>query len=83
MKRRLVRIGSSQALRLPKWIIDQCGFGDTVDLRVEGNLLIIAPARRPREGWEEALRAAGASTGDELLLDGIGESQFDREEWEW
>jgi antitoxin MazE len=83
MKVRLVRLGNSRALPLPKRIIEQCGFGDSVDLRVEGKRLIVAPTRRPREGWEKAFRAAGTSSGDELLLDGIGDNQFDREEWEW
>jgi antitoxin MazE len=83
MKARLVRIGRSRALRLPKRIIEQCGFGDTVDLRVVDGCVIITPVRRPREGWEEAFRAARSSSGDELLLDGIDDSSFDREEWEW
>jgi len=40
------------------------------------------PARRPRESWEEAFRAASSSVHDELLLD-TPSSQFDREEWRW
>jgi antitoxin MazE len=68
---------------LPKAVIKQCGFGERVDLRVEGDRVIIAAYRRPREGWEEAFKAAGSSKNDELLLDGIDDSQFDREEWEW
>jgi antitoxin MazE len=83
MKVRLVRIGRSRALRLPKRIIEKCGFGDTVDLRVVDGCVIIAPVRRPREGWEDAFRAAGSSDTDELLMDGIGDNRFDREEWEW
>jgi hypothetical protein len=53
-----------------------------VELRIENNHLVIAPARGPREGWEEAFRAAGSSAHDELLLD-TSSSQFDREEWQW
>jgi antitoxin MazE len=68
---------------LPKAVIEQCGFGEKVDLCVEGDRVIIAPHRRPREGWEEALKAAGSSKNDELLLDCIDDSQFDREEWKW
>ena len=79
----LVRIGNSRGVRLPKAVIKQCGFGERVDLRVEGDRVIIAAYRRPREGWEEAFKAAGSSKNDELLLDGIDDSQFDREEWEW
>jgi hypothetical protein len=38
---------------------------------------------KPRERWDEAFRAAGSSTHDELLLDCVGGNAFDREEWEW
>ncbi|MGA9472490.1 MAG: hypothetical protein WBV36_08500 [Terriglobales bacterium] len=41
------------------------------------------PTRRPRDGWREAFRAAGASDQKELLLEGIGPNAFDLEEWEW
>jgi antitoxin MazE len=83
MKAALIRIGNSRGLRLPKTVIEQCGFGDTVDLRVERDRLIVTPHRRPREGWAEAFRAARTNEPDEILLDGIGENRFDREEWEW
>lgn len=78
-----MRIGNSRGLRLPKAIIEQCAFGDTVDVRIERGRLIIAPVRRPREGWEEAFRAAHTAEPDETLLEGVGENRFDREEWEW
>jgi len=79
----LIRIGNSRGIRLPKAVIEQCGFGGKVDLRVEGDRVIIAPSRPPREGWEEAFRAARTAQPDEMLLEGVGENRFDREEWEW
>ena len=82
MKVEIVRIGNSRGIRIPKPIIEQCGFEETVELRVENDHLVISPAHRPRQGWEEAFRAAGSSAHDELLLD-TPESQFDREEWRW
>ena len=82
MKVQLVRVGNSRGIRIPKPLIEQCGFEDAVDLRIENDHLVIAPARLPREGWEEAFRAAGSSTHDELLLN-TSASQFDREEWRW
>ena len=33
---------------LPKPLIEQCGLGETVDLRVENDCLVISPQRRPR-----------------------------------
>ena len=82
MKVDLVRVGNSRGIRIPKPIIEQCGFEDAVELRVENRHLVIAPAREPRAGWEEAFRAAGPSSGDEFLLD-IPGNQFDVEEWKW
>ena len=83
MKVELVRIGNSRGIRIPKPIIDQCGFGDTVDLRVEQDCLVIAPDRPPRQGWEEAFQAADPTTEGRLLLDTIPPNEFDREEWQW
>jgi antitoxin MazE len=82
MKVALVRVGNSRGIRIPKPIIEQCGFEDAVELRIENDHLVIAPVRQPREGWEDAFRAAGALHHDELLLD-IPSNQFDREEWRW
>jgi antitoxin MazE len=83
MKTELVRIGNSRGVRIPKPLIEQCGLGETVELRLENNRLIISPERRPREGWEEAFRAAGTSVGDEILLRAGQPNAFDREEWQW
>ena len=80
----LVRIGNSRGIRLPKPLIDQCGFGDTVHVTVRGNRLIVSPDRPPRDGWEEAFKAAVAKEGPaELLLDTLPANDFDRDEWQW
>jgi antitoxin MazE len=81
MKTALVRIGNSRGIRIPKPILEQCRFEDTVEMQIENGRLVIAQGHLPREGWEEAFRAAGPSTHDELLLD--TRNQFDREEWQW
>lgn len=83
MKADLVRIGNSRGIRIPKPIIEQCGFGKTVELRVEKNCLIIESETSPRRGWEEAFRTAGSAAEDELLLHSLPASDFDRDEWKW
>jgi antitoxin MazE len=83
MKVELVRIGNSRGIRIPKPILEQCGFEDAVELRVENDRLVIAQPRRPRQGWEEAFLAAGPSTHDELPLETLPPNQFDREDWRW
>jgi antitoxin MazE len=83
MRIELVRIGNSRGIRIPKPLIEQCGFGDTVELHVEQDRLIIAADRPARQGWKEALAAAGSSARDPLLLDALPPNGFDAEEWTW
>lgn len=83
MKTDLIRIGNSRGIRIPKPLIEECGLGDTVELRVENARLIISPERQPRAGWAEAFRAAGASESDELILAEMPANDFDSKEWKW
>jgi antitoxin MazE len=83
MRIELVRVGNSRGIRIPKPLIEQCGFGDTVELRVEQDRLVIAPDRAPRQGWKEAFAAAGSTARDPLLLEALPSNEFDAEEWTW
>lgn len=83
MKVELIRIGNSRGIRIPRPIIDQCGFGETVQLRVENDRLVIARDRTPRQGWDEQFTAAGKSAGDEVVLGAMPGNRFDDEEWRW
>lgn len=82
MKVKLVRIGNSRGIRIPKAILEQCGLQDAAELRVEKGRAVIAREQRPRQGCEEALFAAGPSFSDELLLEALPGSTFD-EDWRW
>lgn len=83
MRTELIRIGNSRGVRIPKPLIEQCGLDGTVELRVENDRLVISRERRPRQGWIEAFRAAGSSSGDELLFETMASNEFDRKEWKW
>jgi antitoxin MazE len=78
----LIRIGNSKGIRIPKPIIEQCGFGETVRLSVQKGRLIILPDSAPRSGWAEEFRSK-ATGRDQLLLDSAKSNAFDNEEWEW
>ena len=45
MRARLVRIGNSRGVRLPKPLIDEVGLGEIVQLQVRGRTIVIAPER--------------------------------------
>ena len=83
MKTDLIRIGNSRGIRIPKPVIEQCGLGDTVEMRVQENRLVISSERKPRQGWEDALLRAGAASDVEFLLDSALDDDFDQKEWTW
>jgi antitoxin MazE len=83
MRVELVRIGNSRGIRIPKPLIEQCGFGEAVELRVEHNRLVIAPERAPRQGWKEAFSAAGPGTDDSSPFEALPPNEFDDQEWTW
>ena len=84
MKVELVRIGNSRGIRIPKPLIEQCGFGDTVELHIEQNRLVIARDRPPRKDWRKSFAAASSLLAkDQLFLDAMPQNAFDAEEWTW
>jgi antitoxin MazE len=84
MKSRLIKIGNSRGVRLPKAVIEQAGLNDEIELEVKRNGVLIRRSGHPRAGWDEAFRAM-AEAGDDELIDGPLPplTTFDLEEWEW
>jgi len=82
MKTRIVRIGNSQGVRLPRPLLETAGLGEDVVLRATPGRIVIEAARAPRAGWADAAKAMHAA-GDDVLLDAPRATRFDREEWEW
>lgn len=83
MKAELIRIGNSQGIRIPKPIIEQCGFRDSVEITVQGNALIIKAACEARQGWEDSFKAMAASGDDRLLDEDFPATAWDAAQWEW
>ncbi len=82
MKTRIVRIGNSRGIRLPKVVLEEAQLADEVELRAERGRIVIYSAARPRAGWAEAARRVRAR-GEDQLLDPPAATRFDREEWQW
>lgn len=79
---RIVRIGNSRGIRIPKALLEQADLPEQVELQAEPGRLVVTAARSPRAGWAEAARRMHAA-GDDVLLDPPQSSTFDDEEWEW
>lgn len=82
MRAKIVRIGESQGVRIPKALLEQAALGTDVELTVAGRTVVIAPAAAPRAGWPAAF-AAMAATGDDALLDKPIPTAFDEASWHW
>jgi antitoxin MazE len=84
MRTRIVRIGNSRGVRIPKLLLEQSGLDGEVEMNAENGSLLIRPVRKPRAGWALAFRKMAAQ-GDDAILDDLPAtlSSWDENEWEW
>lgn len=84
MRTRMIKIGNSQGIRIPKIIIEQFNLTDEIELLSNDGMLVIRPAFHPRAGWDEQFQAMAANK-DNALLDNeaLSLSKWDEEEWVW
>ena len=77
---KIIKIGNSRGIRIPRALLEQAGLTNEVEMKVEGGELIIHAAHQPRQDWE-AQFAAMAEAGDDVLLDEVIQNQWDEDEW--
>jgi antitoxin MazE len=56
-KTRIVRIGNSRGIRVPKAILEQAQLPAEVELHARPGRLVVLGVKRPRDGWAAAARA--------------------------
>lgn len=82
MKAKIVRIGNSRGIRIPKPLLEQAGLGEDVELRIVDSGIVIEPSSRARAGWRQAARLLH-ERGDDEPLDAPTPTEFDATEWSW
>jgi antitoxin MazE len=84
MKARIVKIGNSQGVRIPKLLLERSHLAEEVELEAQDSQIIIRSAKQPRQDWASAFRAM-AERGDDKLLDKdlLTQTQWDEDEWQW
>jgi antitoxin MazE len=82
IRTRLIRIGNSQGIRIPKILLEQSGIGAEVEIEVHGDRLTIRTAPQLRKGWDAAF-AEMAIQNDDVLLDEVITTDWEDNEWEW
>ena len=81
-KTRIVRIGNSRGIRVPKLLLEQAALPDEVELRAEPGRLVVSAPSRARAGWAVKARAMHARS-DDLPIDGPTPTRFDESDWRW
>ncbi len=81
VKAKVIKIGNSKGVRIPKALIEQANLGDEVELEVQEGKLVIKPAGGPRAGWEEDFARMTEEDKQPVFPD--FPNQWDEEDWEW
>lgn len=83
MQAKLIQIGSSRGLRLPKLLIEKYDLSETLEIEEREDGLLIKKKQKPREDWAEQFECAASQ--DKSNFDTLInlENKFDEEEWEW
>jgi antitoxin MazE len=81
MKASIIKIGNSQGVRIPKPILDQCGFKKEVEFEVINSELIVKASKSPRKNWGASFKKM-AENKDDKLVDSV-RTEWENEEWEW
>ena len=81
MKTKIVRIGNSRGVRIPKPLLEHAGLEDEVELRLVESGIVIESVARPRAGWAKA--AAQVVVRGEGELVELMPTDFDESEWTW
>ena len=83
IKTRLVKIGNSQGLRIPKLLLEQLNLPTDVELEVQDDHLIVRPSSHPRADWAEQFRQMAQRADDRLLDSDLTLTEWEASEWQW
>jgi antitoxin MazE len=83
VKGRIIKVGNSQGIRIPKVLLEQSGIQENVEIEVRDNQIVITAAPKVRVGWAEAFSRVAGNEDEDVLLDSPTATAWDEEEWEW
>ncbi|MEO9885188.1 MAG: AbrB/MazE/SpoVT family DNA-binding domain-containing protein [Balneola sp.] len=85
MKTKIIKIGNSQGVRIPKPIIEQSGLDGEIELLLKKDKIILQAVEEPRVGWESSFKEMAKENDDNLLDENEIDtpSEWDDTEWTW
>ena len=78
---KVVRIGNSRGVRLPKNLLSRHRIGESVSAHSTDGGILLAPSKDKRLGWEATYQAMAAARGDDFsdlegtVADGLGDEK--------
>jgi antitoxin MazE len=81
MRAKLVKIGNSRGIRLPKAVIEEAQLGDEVELTIRKGEIVIARVKAVREGWADDARHMKAH--EKPIVHEFPPTHFQLHEHEW
>ena len=84
METKLVKIGNSFGIRIPKSLIQQYDLSNNIEIDPTENGILIKSKKKARAGWKEQLAEAieNGHAPDDELLEGFTDEEADKE-WQW
>jgi len=79
MKSTLRKIGNSRGVLIPAPFLSACRIDDEIEMRLEGDRIVIEPLRQPRLGWFDGYQP---SKDDDAWSELI-ETEEENDEWQW
>jgi len=85
MKTKLIRIGNSKGVRIPKPLIEQSGLSEDIELILKDNEIVLRSANGPRKNWDQAFRKMAEHGDNQLIDEDLAEvtNEWDESEWTW
>jgi len=83
VKSKIIKIGNSKGLRIPKVLLKQLNIRDEVELEIQEKQLVIRPVYAPRKAWSSQFEQMSINNDDQLLDDALNLTTWDNDEWEW
>jgi len=86
MRTKVINIGNSKGIRIPKLLLEQAQLTEEVILEVKEEGILIKPEKKKkaaREGWEQQMKDAVKKHKGKENLWGDFKNNFDKNEWEW
>lgn len=83
MKTKIIKIGNSQGVRIPKPIIEQSGLEGEIELLLRDNEIILKAVEEPRVEWDSSFKKMANQNDDVLLDENDSSTEWDDTEWTW